>query len=201
MNNDDKSELAQHLKDQLNFLRKSSSEFDRGDLSEAKRIAVVLRVLFHESKYSKSLLGQLLKAFNISPKIKGQKINTGPNLLFYSGVMIKISASGPKYVPNLDDSYPALREQTPNEWWNGLAIVVDGLTFSRKDIILYLANQDGGAHVDLKLNENYRLLTRAHILWKNYKGEDLENVEKILMREYAYFVINAIEECFKPYYL
>ena len=34
-----------------------------------------------------------------------------------------------------------------NEWWNEVVMVQDN-SFSRKDIILATANQDGGAHVD-----------------------------------------------------
>lgn len=193
---DDRLELKQHLKEQLNFLKKSSYEFDKGDVVEAKRIAVSLRILFHNSKISKSLLGQLHKEFHIYPKIKGKKATNVAGLIFYAGVMVRISSVAKKveYVPNLDNSFPGLVEQTIDEWWNGLSIIVNGLSFSRKDIILGLANQDGGAHVDLNLKEKYRLLTRAHILYKNQKGEDLENIEFVLMREYAHFVIQAIEK-------
>jgi hypothetical protein len=54
-------ELEDHLKEQLDFLITSCDLYDRGKLSEAKRIAATIRILFHDTKHSRSLLGQLEK--------------------------------------------------------------------------------------------------------------------------------------------
>jgi hypothetical protein len=49
-------ELIEHLKEQIGFLLSSSQSFDAGYASEGKRIAVVLRVLLHDTNKSQSLL-------------------------------------------------------------------------------------------------------------------------------------------------
>jgi hypothetical protein len=53
------AELECHLAEQLQFLQVSAAAFDAGFEGEAKRLAVVLRILLHDTKSSKSLLGQL----------------------------------------------------------------------------------------------------------------------------------------------
>jgi hypothetical protein len=52
-------ELAAHLAEQLQFIEASADAFDKGFEGEAKRLAVTLRVLLHDTKSSRSLLGQL----------------------------------------------------------------------------------------------------------------------------------------------
>lgn len=53
--------LLNHLKEQIFFLQASSSSYDRGFMSEAKRLAVVIRVLVHDTPKSQSLLSQMDK--------------------------------------------------------------------------------------------------------------------------------------------
>ena len=54
-----KQELQEQWDAQVRFIQKSVKEFDAGDESEARRIAASLRILFHETKQSKSLFKQL----------------------------------------------------------------------------------------------------------------------------------------------
>jgi hypothetical protein len=55
-----KEELLNHLLEQYNFLISSCRIFDEeGKLSEAKRIAQVLRVLLHQTNSSHALFEQL----------------------------------------------------------------------------------------------------------------------------------------------
>lgn len=54
-----KSELLEHLNEQLEFLKASALSFDNGFLGEAKRLVVTIRVLLHDAQNSKSLLGLL----------------------------------------------------------------------------------------------------------------------------------------------
>ncbi|MFP3702034.1 hypothetical protein SB758_41815, partial [Burkholderia sp. SIMBA_013] len=47
------------LSEQLGFLKRSALAFDEGEASEAKRVAVSLRVLLHDTPASESLLKQM----------------------------------------------------------------------------------------------------------------------------------------------
>jgi hypothetical protein len=52
-------DLVQKLREQLGFLRTSAARFDAGEVSEATRLAMPIRVLVYDTRASHSLLGQL----------------------------------------------------------------------------------------------------------------------------------------------
>lgn len=60
-----KEDLELQLKHQISFLILSCMSYDKGRHHEAKRIATVLRTLFHRTRSCKPLLGQL-KLENLS---------------------------------------------------------------------------------------------------------------------------------------
>jgi len=49
-------ELLAHLKEQITFMRQSAISYDNGFEGEGKRLAVVIRVLVHDTSQSTSLL-------------------------------------------------------------------------------------------------------------------------------------------------
>jgi hypothetical protein len=51
-----KEELKNHVFEHIRFIQKSSKDFDEGDVSEAKRMAVHVRSLVHDTQNSRSLL-------------------------------------------------------------------------------------------------------------------------------------------------
>lgn len=59
MTTQSRADLEEHLKAHLGFIKKSAALYDTGDTEEAKRIAVSVRVLLHDTQQSRSLLGQL----------------------------------------------------------------------------------------------------------------------------------------------
>src|SRR5687768_7122018 len=54
-----RSDLEKQLEEQVDFLLVSAARYDAGAPIEAKRIALAIRILVHETAQSKSLLGQL----------------------------------------------------------------------------------------------------------------------------------------------
>jgi hypothetical protein len=68
-------------------------------------------------------------------------------------------------------------------WWN--SVIFDdsnGLRLSRKDLILTLANKDGGAHVDVNLTEKYSKFKTNDLLIINVntKNEKFQNIPIVL---------------------
>ncbi|HEX9050370.1 MAG TPA: SEC-C metal-binding domain-containing protein [Anaeromyxobacter sp.] len=147
-------DLRAHLEDQLGFLKASAAAFDAGNTREAMRLAVTLRILLHDTKHSRSLLGQLGR--------KGEQFwdsavpDKPGNLLAYGGLVAVHAAPGhPKYAPLLDDFDGASRIDF-GTWWNAPVLrEQSGPALSRCDVVLTAANQDGGAHVDPRLDERY----------------------------------------------
>jgi hypothetical protein len=54
-----REDLVAHLREQYGFLAVSCELFDQGNEAEAKRIAVAIRTLVHDTPASHSLLEQL----------------------------------------------------------------------------------------------------------------------------------------------
>jgi len=168
------SDLENHFKEHIGFLTASCEAFDRGFKAEAKRMACSLRVLLHDTKNSKSLLKQIHQKHKI--RFKNTCTDYDPrNLLPQNGlVQIHVSSGGGEFHPRLDDNPhpPTKPELAFEEWWN-TTVVVDTKRnrFSRKDLILALANQDGGAHVDPNLDEKYAELSRKCSIGWIFHGE------------------------------
>ena len=199
------NELISHLKDQINFLLLSAESFDRGFLSEAKRMAVAIRILLHDTSKSSSLLEQLNRK-NIY--FYDTATNYDPaNLLSTPGlVMMKLSPKGGEYEAPLDAASPSryMRGKVPfDEWWNRIVIAdKKGNTFNRRDLILTVANKDGGAHVDPELDVAFAQLSRYNSLeWKFYSSggtaKDFTNPELPSIRQITHEVLKSLRDEFR----
>jgi len=176
-----RDELLDHLKDQIAFMKQSANSYDNGFEDEAKRLAVAIRLLLHDTPKSTSLL-TLLNKKNIN--FYDSALPYDPrNLLTYSGLtMMRLSTKeGASYVAPLDEGAPTrskTRKIAFNTWWNGMFVVKDkhGKTFTRKELVLNTANTDGGAHVDPELDVAYANLSRFNSLgWKVFRRDIVDD--------------------------
>lgn len=158
------TELTEHFSEQLGFLQSSAESFDNGIEVEAKRLANTLRLLLHETKTCRSLVGQIGQGdarflSSLCPDSPG-------NQFTYSGLTsMVVSPSIIKYIPHLDDiPTEFLRLLSFEDWWNEIIIRDKKNVFTRKEIILHVADKDGGAHVDPKLEGDYAELSRNNSL-------------------------------------
>ena len=166
-------DLQNYWEEQLRFLKKSASEYDKGDESEAKRMATNLRVLFHQTKKSHSLLKQLNREGikNNFLFLSSSGIYIPANLIPTSTLLaIESSTSGVKY-KSIGMNSKDLHLLTFKDWWNEIIFDDKKNKFTRKDIILLVSNQDGGAHIDPYLDANYAELTKFNSLgWIDCNG-------------------------------
>lgn len=200
-------ELLVHLKDQIGFLLSSANSYDKGFIGEAKRLAIVTRVLLHDTGSSTSLLAQLGKK-NIGfydTCIDYDPLNLAPHMGL---IMMRLSTgSGAEYVAPLDNLSPKRKKGkvSIHDWW--IKIVFkdsSGNLFSRGGIIKILANKEGGAHVDPELDADYVNLSKFNSLgWKSVvrKGDvirevDMGNPVFPSMRQIAYEVIKTLKDEF-----
>ncbi|WPC18749.1 hypothetical protein SIN07_06705 [Pediococcus inopinatus] len=148
-------EIKEHWDTNIEFIKSSVINFDNGNEKEARRIALALRILFHETARSKSIYNQIdgKLAFKSAANIYSPaNLVSSWNLLALS-----MGPEGIKYIPNLD-------QQTRNfymmfeDWWHEIIFDDKKNLFSRKDIILFVANKDGGAHLDPEIPEKYAQL-------------------------------------------
>ena len=191
-------ELKAHLEDHLNFLRASGDAFDAGFDGEAKRIAVSIRVLVHDTRRSKSLLGQLGRksdsfldsAFPVNPA----------NKISHSGLVLMsiVPCVGAKYVAFLDKGPSGQTASRDFEsWWNSTVFVDSkGRELSRKNLVLAVADQDGGAHIDPALDRTYADLSRNNSLGWDYsdggKSEPMEGPGRAALRQICHEVLKTL---------
>jgi hypothetical protein len=192
-----RAQLEAALKEQVRFLRKSCTGYDDGDVSEAKRIALHLRILLHDTGMSKSVLGHFGKSFSWRLADTSHADVPG-NLAPYHGLLsIKLDGSEGMLVPRFEAQEGKLWPFTPfYSWWNGTIMRDDlGNQFSRKDLVLNVADTDGGAHVDADIDQAYAALSEEGSLgWQTGGGELLkQNPVAPCLRAIAFEVVKTLE--------
>lgn len=159
-------DLEDALHKQLMILKKSCEEFDRGELLEleALQISVRLRVLWHSSKQSVGLVARLNllnevvdTAFLVPPTFV---IAGSPEPTSDEHRLFAIGGSR-SYAPVFDYGPAGVSKLPFKQWWDGTILSDgEGHKFTRKNLVLSVANTDGGAHVDPTLDSEYYSLTR-----------------------------------------
>lgn len=159
-------DLVHELSNQQKLVRAAAAEFDSGEELAARWLSTCIRILVHDTNKSHSLLGQL----GIKEKLEYVDTAIEPgDLMLTSGLTItELSTDGSaSYLPPLGGG-PPVRNKPPvdfGRWWN-TKIVRDQESnlFSRKDLVLAVANTDGGTHVDPQLEVAYAALSRSNSL-------------------------------------
>lgn len=160
--------MQDHLAEQVEFLELSASSFDSGQESEAKRLAVTIRTLVHDTESSTSLLQQLGLKSHMPFANSGQPepaanaphgtVMIGAGLCYMN---MDLGTKLVRYAPFLGE-LPEDRRHPPlcfDDWWLWPVFTdMAGNAFNRKKLVLSMANKDGGAHVDSKLPNDYRAL-------------------------------------------
>lgn len=196
-----KNELKGELKEQLQLLQHSCQAYDNGLEPVGKHISLSLRVLLHHHGKSRSLLDQLgLRS--------GRFLDSaGPlnprNLLSECNLVCTLmTVGGASYHPlvKMDARPLPLRPVPFVDWWNEPVLKDNrGRTFARRELVLNVADTDGGAHVDPELEEKYMALSRENSLgWMFTKGDMQSSLsgrpELACMRQIAHEVLSTIHQ-------
>lgn len=188
--------IEQHRR-HIGFLERSCASFDAGYTEEALRIAVTLRVLFHDTESSTSLLTHLgikSSALVLSTFEPGYKENKEDGT-FTVAIPVLFNSLGERRAP----LSRARRHEfiTVSEWWHEV-IACTNYKVSRKDVILAAANQDGGAHVDATPDRKTASMIRGN--WTIKKVVESKVIEKRvnndhfpLLRQFGHEVLNSPE--------
>lgn len=171
-----KNELMEHWEDQIDVLKRTTKLFDEGNEKEARRIAACLRIMFHQTNRSNSLFKQLSLPLIF---ISSGGLYTPSNLLSsWVLLSLKIDGEGLGYSPTLEKEFYTERTFFMNfeDWWNEIIFDDKQSVFTRRDIVWFVANQDGGAHIDPNLSESYASLTKMNSLgWVDGEGNPPSN--------------------------
>jgi hypothetical protein len=156
------AEIIRHLVEQVGFLRRSAAAYDAGDTDEAKRLATTARVLCHDGRSSRSLLGQLgllneLRFIDTVPELdepeapaRAPDNDVTITATLFSSPLAPIGGGPQGFAPQLDRAQRS-RPKSFQDWWGTVVIEDPKNKLTRRDVVLALANQDAGAHVDPEL--------------------------------------------------
>jgi hypothetical protein len=182
------AELQDQLEDQLYFLEASALAYDRGQEREAKRVATALRVLVHDTPKGKR--GNSLSIL-IQLNMKSQSFMAHAGL---TCVALDPHESSTKILPYLDLSADKSSWVSFDAWWDKIVVVdLKRHEFSRRDLVLTLADTDGGTHVAPDIPEKYYLLTRGNSLgWTNGHNVPVLGIALASVRQIAHEVLKTL---------
>lgn len=166
-----RTDLLAELQDQIDLLAHACQSYDQGLKPIAKHIALSLRVLLHHRGNSQALLQQLGfrsyrfldTAGELNPK----------NLLTENPLCFMRIGNNSDFLPRCMGGVPHERWIRFEDWWNHPVVRDDKRrVFHRRDLVLNVADTDGGAHVDPTLDEAYMDLSRNNSLgWILTEGD------------------------------
>lgn len=140
-----RQDLVKQLRRQLAFLRTSVAAYDAGDVEEAVRIAVAIRVLFHEGGRGSSLFKQMDQKATLQLVTTARAVPEPLEKIIFAELLEGMIFGDPlAYEPVIDVSTTL----ACSDWWVQAVFVQDSRVFTRADVVLSAANKDGGAHVD-----------------------------------------------------
>jgi len=153
------------LREQIGLLRTSLDAFYGGNSAESLRIATIIRVLVHETGKSKPLLKQA-RPNGLDLQIREQVDEGRPGqeelIRFVVGIRM---GPGPAVAPAVDLRSSHYSLSSVGAWWGRTVFTFPSrvgpqVIYTRKRVVLILANREGGAHVDPDEDPDYvRLLT------------------------------------------
>ncbi|WP_152693273.1 hypothetical protein [Caballeronia mineralivorans] len=154
---------------QLSLLSKSCRDFDLGDRDEIVRIAQALRVILNSSGRDNVSLASQVGA------IQGRFVDMSfpyseSSILTYCGLfsveMIFEGMQGTiRALPLLDRHGIKRKLVRFSDWWNVLPVLRDitRARYTRRQLVCWMANEDGGSHVDSALTAAYHRLSRGDV--------------------------------------
>ncbi len=176
-----------HLKNTIKFLVTFSNLYDEGFEEISMHIALEIRKLVYETDRQTPLLKYLnkqeIRFFDTSREEIGNR-DLSPYLLRNSShipSVFSISKQFPPvlptmvfehYEPLLNQSQSLAEKVTFDSWWNDKEIIKikDVVNVTRRDLIMDIADTDGGAHIDNKVKQSSYDLARI-----NQKSGQIEN--------------------------
>lgn len=187
-------DLLGHLREQIGFLEASAKAFDAGDVAEAKRLAIHLRVLLNDTKRQQSLLGQL----DVKSSLLFHDVTGAMPLGAKGWIPLKMGFSATTGVAYLPKLTAPKRRISFAEWWDATVYksAVPDCEFSRASIILNVAEKDGGAHVDPRLEANYATFSRVDFVTKFVNGQEVQARGPVaeMIRQMAHEILETLRE-------
>jgi hypothetical protein len=198
--------LLEKLREQTYLLNKSVTAMTKGDLAEAVRVAASLRVLIHDWGRSKALLNQLnrnyleLEILDVAPP-KRVPVPPGVSAVVVLQVPVGIrmtTGEGGGIFLNRASPPGARTPSILGRWWFEPSLIIPGAGgFSRREVVLGLADKEGGTHVDPNVNKKYQQLMdyKSLRVGVNQQIESL-NVSRLMVGQTGVELLRFLDQRF-----
>jgi len=194
-------ELQIQLDGHLAIMVVANQKYDDNDESQALNLALSAREIFHNPPGSDSLINKLQIKNSLyllstttqyvpsKPEpyigLLGEKKNPGDA----KAVLLPLSALEPEFMN---------KWHVFDDWWNELVINDGDLSFSRKDIVLMTANQEGGIHLPGAVDEKYAQFNYDPARGWKFKVGEMEiplsnHAVYATMRQIAFEILKSFE--------
>jgi hypothetical protein len=199
-----KEKVLAMLEEQMGLLRTSLRAFYEGNFAESLRIATTIRILVHESGMSKPLLNQA-RPDGLALQIKENVCEIGPGEeeVFNFAVGVRMGP-GAVVAPAVDLGSSHYALNSIGAWWNRTALSFPSngrqMIYTRKKVVLILANKEGGAHVDPIEDPDYVKLLTDQPLTFSFQGVPIEtpNLARFLAAQSGVEMLECLKRNFFP---
>lgn len=173
-----RKELISEFRSQEMLVASMMNELAGGKLEFYKPLASCFRILFHHHGRNKSLLNQLEIVEQI--EMVSTSSNFDPSNIFpFMGLLtMRVGSNAASYFPKeIQNEFKTLKF---DKWWSEEIVINDSNRhkWTRKDLVTYAAEQDGGSHVDPKVDlKYYQLAYQNSIGWKFFQRKEWEGLD------------------------
>lgn len=203
------------LEEQIDFLVNACKMFDQGDFKYAKQLATHVRVLVHDTSQSTSLLNLIGRkdsmrfcstaSFPKNAVFFLGLVNPASRLMIDNQDNQKVEHT---FIPNLNENAGQSKKWVDFDTWYQQKILVSNPThFTRNEMITFVANKDGGAHIDPYVSEKYYTIAKGtgSMLYATSRpideapyqqGEPYKNLHFATIRQIAHELILSVRREF-----
>jgi len=193
-----REDLDRCFNNQLKLLLHYINEYDKGERYFSRPISGIIRLLVHDKGGAKSILSQVgrkeIMFYDTSfPVCEKSEVS-------YSGITTIAYSKNNEfmYVAPLDrDGVGPIKMVDFISWWRSeIFIDARGNHITREDLVLSMAEQDGGVHKDSGLNQPYADLSRNNsmrwVIENGVSSAPLYGVEEAAVRQIAHELLKTL---------
>lgn len=198
--------FAKKLEEQKHLLRAAIAGMAAGDLIQALTVAAIIRTLVHEAGGSKPLLKNLdpnylelpiLDRIMEPPKDHGGGVRS---ITFTCPISAKMSAPAGTVGLLTDLGSPPYVQSKLGAWWDtNPCMVLPALgPFFRRELVLGLANKEGGTHVDADIPKRYQMVLDSQFVRAKINDRDLGvlNISRLVAGKAGVELLDSLDKNF-----
>jgi hypothetical protein len=190
------SGYAQLLKDQYTLLKDSVDDFYAGHEVKANDAAVRIRTLVHNTPRSTALLPLIAPNYMELSIYHRTKRLTHPRAVFVLQQPVQISSDGKSKFIRDDFTNPDYELVPLERWWTEDYLVIGAIGSSKRQVVLDLADKDGGAHVDPKVPFRHAAASEPPLIFGLNEHAVRPNLARSTVAQAGNELLNYLERYF-----